>query len=445
MKVTLPVHHFLPKYSAGAEQYTYRLARWLRTRGHQPEVVCIEAIDQGEVDSISAVADVYDDIPVHRLSFDLLNAPQRARWNYDNPLLGAWFERYLHEATPDLVHFQAGYLMGAAPLIVAGAMGVPALLTLHDYWFLCPRTTLQRGDGTLCSEIPVEPAGCDWCMKQASRRYRLSDQATFGLVGSVVRAMASRTAGDEIARRRAVMAQALAVPALLLSPSRYLASRFADIVSPDRIHVFQYGLDPRAFRAHRSRPSDDVLRIGFVGQISSHKGVHVLIDAFRRVKAGNRKVELHIFGGLSAFPDYVARLRQLAAGDERIHFRGRFEANLLAETLASLDVTVVPSLWYDNSPLAIHESRAAGVPAIVSTLGGMPELIRDEVDGLYIRPDDTGDLARQLQRLIDEPELLPRLRAGVAANPPRDFEEEMQQLEALYGRVVSAPRVIHVT
>jgi glycosyltransferase involved in cell wall biosynthesis len=444
MKVVLPVHHFPPKYSAGAELYTYRLARWLRAHGHQPEVVCVEAIDQGKADAITAVADTYDGIPVHRLSFDLARAPQRERWDYDNPLLGDWFERYLRQAAPDLVHFHAGYLIGAAPMRVTGALGVPAMLTLHDYWFLCPRITLQRGDGSLCDDIPSDPAGCDWCMKLISRRYRIPDQMTGGLAGSVARAVALKAGRDEMANRRAVMAEVLTVPEVVIAPSRFLAGKFAHILSPSQLRVVSYGMNLDMFRKQRRPPPDGVIRFGFVGQISPHKGVHVLISAFRQLQTRGRKVELHLFGGLNVNLDYVAQLRQLAASDARIHFRGRFESKLVAETLAGLDVTATPSLWYDNSPLAIHESRAAGVPVIVSTLGGMPELITHDVDGLHVKPGDATDLTRQMQRMLDEPALLPRLRAGVAANPPRDIEDEMRELMAVYERVTAARSVSHV-
>jgi glycosyltransferase involved in cell wall biosynthesis len=436
MNIVLPVHHFPPRYSAGAELYTFRLARWLQMHGHQAEVICIEAIDRGSSGVLEAVEDSYEGIAVWRLAFDMAQADD-FRWTYDNPLLRAWFTAYFQRHRPDIVHAQAGYLIGAAPIIAARAAGIPTALTLHDYWFLCPRITLQRGDGSLCETIPDDPAGCAWCMRLESRRYRLPDQVSGRLVGRVAQAVALGSGRREIADRRARLLSTLGLLDAVIAPSHFLAERFAAYVAPDRMHLSRYGLDPAPFLDLRRPAPDGTLRIGFTGQIAPHKGVHLLIEAFRALDSRSRPVELHIYGGLEARPDYVARLRRLAGGDARIHLHGRFENQRAAEILAGLDVAVVPSIWYENSPLAIMEAHAAGTPVVTAALGGMAELVRDGVDGLHFAPADAADLARQLQRVIDEPELLSTLRTAVTM--PRTIDDEMRQLGVIYQRMAEQP------
>ncbi|MFQ3633423.1 glycosyltransferase, partial [Roseiflexus sp.] len=121
MRIVLPVHHFLPRYTAGAELYTYRLARWLQRHGHSVEVVAVESVEHETNSKLDVVSDTYDGIPVHRLHFNLEAGEQN--WEYDNQLIGAWFARYLEQTCPDLAHFQAGYLIGIAPLRAAIAAG----------------------------------------------------------------------------------------------------------------------------------------------------------------------------------------------------------------------------------------------------------------------------------------------------------------------------------
>jgi glycosyltransferase involved in cell wall biosynthesis len=433
MKIVLPVHHFPPRYSAGAELYTFRLARWLQNHGHQVEVVCVEAIDRGGPDELQAVADSYEGIAVWRLAFNMAHA-RDYRWSYDNPLLKEWFATYFQASRPDIVHCQAGYLIGSAPLDMAVAANIPTVLTLHDYWFLCPRITLQRGDGSLCAAIPADPAGCSWCMRLESRRYRLPDQLSRGLAGQAVQALALSTGRQEIGDRRAHLLSALGMPDAVIAPSRFLAERFAPFVAPERLHISRYGLDLQPFSELRRPAADTTLRIGFTGQIAPHKGVHLLVEAFRALHTRGRAVELHIYGGLDARPDYAARLRQLAGTDQRIHLHGRFENHRAAEILAGLDVAVVPSVWYENSPLAIMEAHAAGTPVVTAALGGMAELVRDGIDGLHFTPADSTDLARKLQRLLDEPQLLLSLRSGVTM--PRAIDDEMHQVVALYQQLV---------
>jgi glycosyltransferase involved in cell wall biosynthesis len=422
MKIVLPVHHFPPHYTAGAELYTYRLARWLIEHGHSAEVVCIEAIDSGEVGHLNVVHDAYQGVPVWRLSYNIIDARERRRWDFDNPLIGHWFSEYIAQYKPDIAHFQAGYLLSAAPFKATAAADVPIILTLHDYWFLCPRITLQRGDGTLCENIPADPAGCAWCQCTVQRRYSIADRYSAGLVGAVARQVGLRPQTALIDERRKTLANVLKLVNVAIAPSKYLASRYAPLVAESKLHVLRYGLDLSRFQEVSVRDNDTPIRIGFTGQIAPHKGVHLLVDAFRRVKTGARAFELHLYGGLESRPDYAASLREQAKGDPRIYFHGRFENVQAPSLLAKLDLAVVPSVWYENSPLAISEAHAAGVPVITARLGGMAELVQDQVDGLHFAPNDAADLARVLQQIVDHPELLSQLRHGITAPPSIDDE-----------------------
>ncbi len=416
--------------------YTFRLARWLQTHGHAVEVVCVESIDAGEPSQLHATRDMYQNIPVWRLSFNLFDAPERLSWNYDNPLLGNWFENYLCGEQPDLVHFQAGYLLGVAPLEATVAAGIPSVLTLHDYWYLCPRITLQRGDGSLCAEIPDNPAGCVACIHSEQRRFRIVDQLTGGVASRVAQVIFANERNVMLHRRKRLL-PALALPDAVITPSRFLADRFASFIPQDRLHISRYGLDLVPFEKRDNLTPDGVLRIGFVGQIAPHKGVHLLVDAFRTLQPHQRPIELHLYGGLDARPDYVQQLKGMVGADTHIFFHGRFENSHVAAILSGLDVTVVPSVWYENSPLAIMEAHAAGIPVVTAALGGMAELVRNGIDGLHFRPANRADLACTLQRLLDEPHLLPHLKNGV--KQPRSIEDEMQQVMQVYEQVM-APR-----
>lgn len=433
MKISLPVHHFLPRYSAGAEVYTYRLARELRARGHTVEVIAIDAIDHPISGVLDVSADKYDGIPVQRLKYNL--AAGAPSWEYDNPLLAEWFNRYFEQTRPDLVHHQAGYLMGVAPLTVSTQLGIPSVLTLHDYWFICPRITLLRGDDTLCRAVPQDPMECAWCLQLDQRRYRMPERATRGLFGTMMRRSGRELGQAHIAARRARVLSALALPDAVIAPSQFLADQVRAFVPEERLHISRLGTDPKRFAGLRRNEPQHSVRIGFVGQIAEHKGLHVLIAAFQALQTRSRPLELHLYGGLTANPAYVDRLRRMAGQDARIIFHGRVENSQVPETLAGFDVAVVPSVWYENSPLAILEAQAAGTPVVTSAMGGMAELVRHEVDGLHFRPNDARDLARVLQRLIDEPELSSRLRAGI--NPPRSIDAEMSQIGLLYDSVIA--------
>jgi glycosyltransferase involved in cell wall biosynthesis len=145
--------------------------------------------------------------------------------------------------------------------------------------------------------------------------------------------------------------------------------------------------------------------------VRPHKGIALLLEAFAGL--GDR-ASLHVHG--SAFTsrvsqNYRRRIRHPQAPN--VVFHGAYDNDRIDEILETLDVIVVPSLWYENSPLTIQEAFISGTPVITADVGGMAELVRDGVDGLHFRHGDAVDLRRKLLRIIDEPEILDRLRQGV--------------------------------
>lgn len=432
MRVLLAVHHFPPHYNAGAELYTLRLARWLRARGHEAEVVCVEELDYARPAALAASDDVFDGVPVTRLSLGMAGAA--FSWSYDHPLINAWLRERLQRSRPDLLHLHSGYLLGGGVLREAHAAGVPSVVTLHDFWFICPRTTLLRGDGKVCAEVP-SAATCAWCLKLSRRRYRLADRLSGGHAGQAWQRLLGHEAAEGINDRRAHLREALERARLVVAPTHFLAGHFADDVDPGRLRVMRLGIDTKHLKQLAPPEQEGPLRLGYIGQIASHKGLDILIRAFSALPLGGRPVTLSVHGDLTRNPRYAATLARLAAADPRITLAGRFENSAVGSVLEQTDALVVPSIWYENSPLAILEAHAARRPVLVSAMGGMAELVRDEVDGLHFRPGDAADLARQIQRLRVEPGLLNRLHAGIGAVV--DTDEELDALFAAYQEIVA--------
>jgi glycosyltransferase involved in cell wall biosynthesis len=108
---------------------------------------------------------------------------------------------------------------------------------------------------------------------------------------------------------------------------------------------------------------------------------------------------------LATSPYYTDRLRRLASQAPGVHFHGRYRHEELAAVLEPIDLLVVPSRWYEGSPYVILEAFAHRKPIIATRLGALPELVRDEVDGLLFARDNVADLARQMQRVVDHPAL----------------------------------------
>lgn len=433
MRILLAVHHFPPRYISGGEWQAHRTAQALQARGHTVQVVCVEHIDQGPAAGLAWTDDVYDGLPVRRLSFRFSQAPEPERWEFDNPLIGDQLRELIEEFQPDLFHLVGGYLISSRALQVAHNRRLPTIVTLLDFWYLCRRLSLLRSDGQL-SPLPLDPTACARCIGEEKRRFRWLGQALPPLARAY---WASQPARRELfAERLRFNLSSLALADRVISPSQFLRTVYSQAgLAPEKIVCMRFGLDLSRHQVELKRPAPEALRVVYLGQITEIKGVHTLIEAARRLKTPRLRVQ--IYGDPARFPKYHRRLLQLSAGDPRIALMGAYHGPTeLGHILSDSDVLVVPSVWYENSPTVIPEAFLHRTPVIVSDLGGMPELVEDGVDGLRFQPGSAADLARCLQRLLDEPGLLERLRAGI--KPVKAVGQEMDELEALYQQVVQA-------
>ena len=125
--------------------------------------------------------------------------------------------------------------------------------------------------------------------------------------------------------------------------------------------------------------------IAYVGQIAEHKGVHILIDAFRVLAAEVPEAQLIIAGRISEWSGdaWGRKLRDVTSSDPIIGSRVAFVGDIsnVPELMARASVHVTPSVFQDPAPNVVMEAKQASCPSIVFPRGGMPELIENGVDG----------------------------------------------------------------
>lgn len=438
MKILFLSHFFPPTHTAGAENYTYGIARKLVELGHGVQVLCAGKWGEGKDHWNGYTDELYNGIAVRRVHLNWTRSPDPNRYLYQNPVTAEFLRGYLREAVPDIVHITSCYSLSASVIDVVKETGLPVILTLVDFWFLCPSLHLLRSDGELC-DGKTTTWECLRCMLHGAKAYRWPSQV---LPQSLVRPILEYSSKHVfLNRRRGLRGMALNME----ERKRYLAQqlRHVDVViSPSRflsdIHILAVkGIAPRVqphghdltWLRDDTKTRDPNVRFCYMGQISPDKGIDVLIEAFLRVQ-NVANVTLDIWGGLGQNPDYDDRIRSLAGLSERVRLRGRFARSQLNEVLANADVVVVPSIWYENNPLVIQEAFAAKTPVIATNLGGMSEFVQHKVNGLLFRRADIEDLACQLRRVATEPGLLERLREGIP--PVKRVEEEIEELLAIY-------------
>ncbi|WP_159448149.1 glycosyltransferase [Papillibacter cinnamivorans] len=148
----------------------------------------------------------------------------------------------------------------------------------------------------------------------------------------------------------------------------------------------------------------------YAGSLTRHKGVHLLLDAFRGLKGDG--TGLLIYG--SGPGEYERRLRALAGDDGRIRFMGVYAPEDTASVFGGCDVVVIPSVWYENYPLVMHEALMSRVPVLASGIGGMSEKIKDGWNGNTFRVGDVEDLRQKMRDIVAHPSVLNQYKENLS-------------------------------
>lgn len=405
MRILQTVHALPPDTVGGTELYTQRVARAL-ANDHEVAIATPRGAD-ASIDGVSvfALPDRVDGSAAINPGNGVVHEEVDAR-----------FAELLDAFDPDVVHFQHFKGLSATLPSLCSERDVACLATLHDFWMICHREQLFRPDETRCRG-PESVAKCTDCYREALAQHP-DRNAPAAFRGSDAR---------PVQRRTDRLTGALKATDRLISPSAFLREKFIEFgVPPSKIVHRRNGIRTEGFNDTGFDPTEPI-RIGYAGRITELKGVHHLIGAFEDVEGD---AELHVYGRFDPDREYHARLAALA--DERVTFHGRYEDP--AAPYAAMDVFVLPSIWYENSPLVIQEAFAARVPVITGNVGGMAELVTHGRDGLTFAVGDTESLADRLNRVVESPAVIERLRRGI--EEPKHLSEHADELVALYADLV---------
>jgi len=416
VRILFVVHQYLPHWRAGTEVYTHSLARELIQR-HDVMVYCHEpALDGG---SLPWLAEIYDGVPVRRVAAWVGAAhrsPWRAfRYNYANPAIEKDYEELLTEFSPDVVHVQHLKDLSAGLLGQTARHRVPLVMTLNDFWALCPNAQFVRPDATICLSTHCR-LECGLC---AAAR-----------IGRPALRFAAPLMAPLFWQRQRYLRRQMRQVNVFIAPSLFLREKYVASGYPAaKILPIDDGLDMSRISAAMDAPRGGLRgHFAFIGSLAWQKGVHVIVEAFRQL--GEVGAELRIWGDPQVFADYSRRLRERASGCSWIRFEGEIDHDRIGEALAWADYLIVSSLWWENSPVTIREAYAAGVPVIASDLGALPEKVRDGRSGLLFKPGSAQDLLRAVRHTLDHPDLLARLREGLPRVAP--ISEHAGQIERIY-------------
>jgi glycosyltransferase involved in cell wall biosynthesis len=248
---------------------------------------------------------------------------------------------------------------------------------------------------------------------------------------------------------------------LFIAPSRFLADRFLVWGLPEHKLAVLENMPPTVrggaatprlsgpqappvrrgkapSPAAESPPNAAPLRFGFFGQMSPLKGITVLIDAARHLNTmGVRGASIEIHGDYSNQPPAFqgAVVEALAEAGQSVVYHGAYDNHDVHRLMQRMDAVVVPSIWWENSPVVIQEAFANRKPVICSDIGGMAEKVVPGINGLHFAAGQPASLARVIGDLTENPRRLAEMASMM--QQPMTMGAALDAHVSLYRSVLS--------
>ena len=263
------------------------------------------------------------------------------------------FNEVLNEVKPDLIHFQNFHGLTFAIAKTANKRGIPSCYTPHNYHMIDPNLYLFNTNLSLWKGVDLI-RNSEAVKRNHLKKTFYSDRVR--VTQSLMNKWVELTLAVST-RQRDLLIEHGAIPNKIVVVHQ--SNKSTDSLWRD---------SELAIEANRALINP--LRIGFIGGVMPHKGVHVLVQAAQAFTPG--EIEFHIYGFVNA--KYLELLNEI---DKKkiVKFHGEYQQNELVDIAKKIDVAVVPSLWEDCAPLVLLELMAMRLPIIAAKIGGIPDLL----------------------------------------------------------------------
>ncbi len=370
------------------------------------------------------------------------------------------FARWLKAQQADIYHqHQWNPKCGLPHLRLAKELGMTTIVSIRLPESVCQRQTLMLNGKEDC-DGKIDPVRCSNCCGVSDN---LPPSLLRGLshtpvpVSTMTRGVFRRlerapgpigTAAGTLLRPTFIPTYVAARQRGLLEMAKYadrivtLSQRLYEIllingVPEEKLTICRTGI-PDSFveAAQKLKPNKqrtNKLRVVFLGRWNPNKGIHILVDAISSLPA-EVPIELTIHASAIDDENYRQGILKKIEKEPRIRVAPPLSREELPSALNSYDVLALPAQWFDVRPMVILEGHTFGLPVLGSDMGGIPELIRHDVDGLLLPPTDISAWANALQKLAVNSDYLEKLTQGI--QPIRTMSMEAKDTVSLYNQLL---------
>lgn len=372
MKIVYLTHQYFPYFYTGTELLTDNLSRYLRKLGLSTEVWAYNLESKNET---SIKKTNYLGIPVTFFSHHNQDSKRDISMFRSNSGKSNFIKEVIKKEKPDLIHVTHSSRMGDV-VDIASQLGIPYVVTITDYWLICPTATLIKPNGDLCQGTIADPDCLKYCYKNDKKELTIRWKTVKGFLANASQVVYA-----------------------------------ADIVKG----MFEKnGIDTKGWMkvkhgynisGKRERIKDKFYRFAFTGTLQRSKGGHLAIEAFKKIS--DQSARLSIYGDTKHDTEYSDYCLNLAKEDKRIWFKGRYDHTKLTKEFADIDCIIVPSNWFEPFPFTLISAVSYGFEVIGSQIGGIPEIIGENNQDSLFESGNIADLQEKMVKKIEKGKISP--------------------------------------
>ncbi len=398
MKICFISNLYPPETLGGAELYLEKIVKKI-SEDKKNQIIIITA---NQKFSFKTLIEEKGNIKIYRLwPFNLYSLTTKRKYNFIfkliwhlidlwNPFVYFTIKKILKKEKPEIVHTHNFTSLSFSIFSAIKSLKIPLIYTCHDYYLLCPYTNLVCPlTGWRFKKTP--PFFCQW--------YR------------------------RITRK--ILKNKIDVA---LFPSKFVMNlhlKNGFFISSHRI-LLPFGITPLFFSL-----SDISLTFLCVSQLAPHKGVGVLIKAYKLLKEPKPKL-LIVGEGLER-----KKLEKMANDDKNIIFLGRLSYSELEKKYQEAGVVIIPSLAPETFSFVMFEAMASGKLVIASRIGALAEYIKDSENGLLFEPGNINQLKEILEKILLNPDLIKKISENAFQFAQEfTFEKHCQKLIKIYRKII---------
>lgn len=321
-------------------------------------------------------------------------------------------EEALDDFKPDIVHLNNFQRQLSASIIdPCVERSIPIVFTAHDVQAICPAILMMDSNKNICED----------CMNHKYSNCIKKKCIKNSTLKSILGAYENR-----YYFKKKIYTDKINY---IITPSNFYKCKFLeDGISKDKIDYIHNFIDMNEYDI---KTEDEGYALYF-GRLSREKGILNLLNAFAKTSKG----KLYI-AGTGPEQEEIARIIKDNKLEDRVKLLGFLNKEEMREVTRKARFIVIPSIWYENCPYSAIETQAIGKPIIGANIGGIPELVKDNENGLIYKYDDVNELAEKLKQLFEDDRLVEEFSKNAKEYAKKEYSTESyyNKLTTIYNKV----------